>query len=150
MSRKPIYLPDEVKDAIVRDYQAGVKTKVIQWGHKVTPGTMYRILHAHQVKLRSDHRALFVVRVRDLVARAENMTRAASYDELLKILVECMEGDPLGTITVLIPGGETFTPDTVLRAAEEYFITQVLRSMPNAEYMGDGMWRAKGGQRLES
>ena len=51
MSRRPD-LTEKVKDEVVRDYLRGDKTIVIQMEHKLSPGEMYRILHARQVKLR--------------------------------------------------------------------------------------------------
>jgi len=46
----------EVKDGVVRDYLAGAKITDIQLGYKISPGVMYRILHASHVKLRTDDR----------------------------------------------------------------------------------------------
>ncbi|MBA7677964.1 hypothetical protein ES703_86231 [subsurface metagenome] len=51
MRRRPD-LTEKVKDEVVRDYLRGDKAIIIQMEHKVSPGEMYRILHAHQVKLR--------------------------------------------------------------------------------------------------
>ena len=44
----------EVKDGVVRDYLRGAKTIVTQLEYKISPGTLYRILHASHVKLRTD------------------------------------------------------------------------------------------------
>ena len=44
--------PDEVKDGVVRDYLAGNKVVVIQDRYGISPGTLYRLLHTANVKLR--------------------------------------------------------------------------------------------------
>jgi len=46
----------EVKAGVVRDYLGGAKTIDIQLEYKISPGVMYRILHASHVKLRTDGR----------------------------------------------------------------------------------------------
>ncbi len=43
-------LTAEVRAAVVRDYLRGDKTVVILFNYKLSPGEMYRILHAHRVK----------------------------------------------------------------------------------------------------
>jgi len=45
-------LTEKVRDAVVRDYLQGDKAIIILMEHKISPGEMYRILHARQVKLR--------------------------------------------------------------------------------------------------
>ena len=47
-------LPEEIKDAVVRDYLRGDKAIVIQLEYKISPGPMYRILHEREVPLRSE------------------------------------------------------------------------------------------------
>ena len=47
-------LPEEIKDAVARDYLRGDKAIVIQLEYKISPGTMYRILHEREVPLRSE------------------------------------------------------------------------------------------------
>ena len=56
--RQPVdfQVTQEVKDGVVRDYLAGAKTIDIQLEYKISPGVMYRILHASHVKLRTDDR----------------------------------------------------------------------------------------------
>ncbi|MBA7624892.1 hypothetical protein ES703_32306 [subsurface metagenome] len=46
----------QLKDGVVHDYLAGAKTIDIQLEYKISPGVMYRILHASHVKLRTDGR----------------------------------------------------------------------------------------------
>jgi len=43
-------------DGVVRAYLRGDKTIAIQLEYRVSPGVMYRILHASHVKLRTDDR----------------------------------------------------------------------------------------------
>ena len=50
-------LTEKVRDAVVRDYLQGDKAIIILMEHKISPGEMYRILHARQVKLRRTHKA---------------------------------------------------------------------------------------------
>ena len=45
-------LTETVKDAVVRDYLRGDKAIIIQMEHTISPGEVYRILHARQVNLR--------------------------------------------------------------------------------------------------
>ena len=52
-SVKRLWQDPEVKDGVIRDYVGGAKTIVIQVQYKISPGVMYRILHASHVKLRS-------------------------------------------------------------------------------------------------
>ena len=52
--RKREDLTKEVREAVVRDYLRGDKTIILQMEYKISPGEIYRILHRHQVKLRSD------------------------------------------------------------------------------------------------
>ena len=50
--KNPAAETSPVKDGVVCDYLAGVKTVVIQDRYKIPPGRMYRILHSADVKLR--------------------------------------------------------------------------------------------------
>lgn len=48
------YFSSEVKDAVVRGYLRGDKTRDIMLEHKIANGSMYNILRTRNVKLRSE------------------------------------------------------------------------------------------------
>jgi len=58
IGKNPAAETSPVKDGVVCDYLAGVKTVVIQDRYKIPPGRMYRILHSANVKLRTDDREM--------------------------------------------------------------------------------------------
>lgn len=56
MGKNPTAETSPVKDGVVCDYKAGVKTVVIQLKHGISPGKMYRILGGANVELRTDRK----------------------------------------------------------------------------------------------
>jgi len=83
MSRRPA-LTEKVKDKVVRDYLRGDKAIIIQMEHEVSPGEMYRILHARQVSLRTSGTAKPGRKTRQVPSRAAMSAQLQFGLELLK------------------------------------------------------------------
>jgi len=152
VARKPTDLPDEVKDAVVRDYLAGAKTVVIQWEHGVTPGTMYRILHAAKVRLRVDSRkpelqvdSGFRAAVREWVATEENDTLEQGGEKLAELLDEYLKKEPAKTLIALGIGDKPFTPEDLLRGSLQVLVEETLDHYPCFVRVGDDQWKVRKG-----
>lgn len=137
-------LTEQVKDGVVRDYLRGDKAIVIQMEYKISPGVMYRILHARKVELR---RAPYCPEEVEVAAPTEEVGRfRAAVKELVsqseeefgidELLVKHVREDPVATIKELV-GDREFTVGNIMEAARHIYIQEFLESSPEFERVGE-------------
>jgi len=153
MSRRPD-LTEKVKDAVVRDYLQGDKAIIIQMEYKISPGVMYRILHARQVKLRrrADEKPKLVfplltagsgfrVALWNLTLESEAWDWDDTFNKTAKILIEYLEREPNSTVEALGFLNQPFTPEQLVDRAFEMLVEFTLSYSPNFERLNDGSWK---------
>lgn len=158
--------PEEVKDAVVRDYLRGDKAIVIQMEYDISPGVMYRILSQRGVKLRRPDLAVkrslkvptkgpeetppapvaaeapaggLLAAMKALVAKEPPVEDVL--EKVYDALAEWLPKEPIPTMVTIGLLDKSFTVENVIQAGMEAFVAEVIKTIPGVEEIEPGVWR---------
>lgn len=146
-----------MKDAVVRDYLRGDKTIIIQMEYKISPGEIYRVLHARQVNLRSvDHKpervmifpqlpagSGFRVALWNFMLESWDWAWNDTFVKMGEVLAEYLEKEPVATVEALGFLNQAFKPEQLVDRAFEMLIKYNLSYDPRFEHLTDDTWRLR-------